>query len=346
MSLFLFFFTAGLSLYFYFCIQPYLGFTLANYSLAQNFTFHFLSLFMLLILAFFCETHDNGNQRSFKNLFKDDLLIALVALSLLTVFGFFRSFQASSFVEEWGLITWLPAPFLYLASTKWPKQGVVYSSIITLFVYLFWLPQTFNANVFMFFIFGLAALSMPALKRFAIIPLCAVIVFSACLEVVGGVLASGVALLLVLRFSVRFKWICTLVAFVVLFIVVSSISPRSILLRIDFWKQAFSYISAAPVFGNGFGLEYTVLGTDIVVRHAHNMFISTFVELGLIGFVVICFFVRSIFKRWEFFPSHSKALILGYGVWSLIDVPLLWWPSLMFFIIAISQIDDSKLRSL
>lgn len=70
----------------------------------------------------------------------------------------------------------------------------------------------------------------------------------------------------------------------------STFSYRTIL-----WEQAFSYISANPVFGSGYQLEYKI--GELVTDHAHSTYLDMFSKYGIVAFIPFIFLIYLTIKN-------------------------------------------------
>lgn len=112
-----------------------------------------------------------------------------------------------------------------------------------------------------------------------------------------GILATLFSFLLLVTFSPRNKKAAFGVAVVIgmMFVFFQVVAPGmlsrlnevSISNRIEIWKQALDAFVASPYFGQGYqtGFEATVPGLKNVFLSAHNTFIATLRDGGLIGLV-------------------------------------------------------------
>lgn len=104
-------------------------------------------------------------------------------------------------------------------------------------------------------------------------------------------------------------------------------------LMADAWKLFIEH----PVLGVGFG-QYVVMRHAILYplggadmgnsTHSHNLIFNVLAELGLIGFIVLVFFVficaRPLFtqKKWASSQTFFFGLLLVIGIYSLLEFPL------------------------
>ncbi|MDA7820002.1 O-antigen ligase family protein [Flavobacteriaceae bacterium] len=89
----------------------------------------------------------------------------------------------------------------------------------------------------------------------------------------------------------------------------------SVNLRLMYWKGGLKQISKSPIIGVGVGnwklnsLEYdsTYMNNYQVQYHMHNDFLQVFAELGIIGFLLFCYFIFLIgwrLLKYSFNKSH------------------------------------------
>ena len=89
----------------------------------------------------------------------------------------------------------------------------------------------------------------------------------------------------------------------------------SVNLRLMYWKGGLKQISKSPIMGVGIGnwklnsLEYdsTYMNNYQVQYHMHNDFLQVFAELGIIGFLLFCYFIFLIgwrLLKYSFNKSH------------------------------------------
>jgi len=87
--------------------------------------------------------------------------------------------------------------------------------------------------------------------------------------------------------------------------------------RLDYWITAFKVFKSSPLTGRGF-YSYGVLSRShlpYVVAHAHNSFLQTLAELGLIGLVALGWLILSI----------SRYLYYSRRYFRRRDLACLWW---------------------
>ena len=131
--------------------------------------------------------------------------------------------------------------------------------------------------------------------------------------------------------------ICVLVLVVFTPVVVSRFLQGGDSLRIDLWRSAASIFVDHPLFGGGPGtwvqlkIPANPPGTsNIIVAHAHNMYIQAAAELGLVGLAALLFLViatgRRLLGAWRSAPVplsvETGAVIVGLSAFagqSLVD---------------------------
>src|SRR3990170_148023 len=131
--------------------------------------------------------------------------------------------------------------------------------------------------------------------------------------------------------------VCVLVLVVFTPVVVSRFGQGGDSLRIDLWRSAASIFVDHPLFGGGPGtwvqlkIPANPPGTsNIIVAHAHNMYIQAAAELGLVGLAALLFLViatgRRLLGAWRSAPVplsvETGAVIVGLSAFagqSLVD---------------------------
>lgn len=122
--------------------------------------------------------------------------------------------------------------------------------------------------------------------------------FGALLHRAGGIRALGSRRLIVGLAVV----ICG--AVVAVPIVVSRLGQAGELLRFDLWRSALAILLAHPILGGGPGTwvqlkvaANPVGATNIVVPHAHDLFVQTLAEVGIVGSLVLLVLVAMVVRR-------------------------------------------------
>ena len=76
------------------------------------------------------------------------------------------------------------------------------------------------------------------------------------------------------------------------------------LLRLDLWRSALSIVSAHPLLGGGPGtwVQLKVAAnpdgaTNLIVAHAHDLFVQTLAEVGILGSLVLILVVVAVVRR-------------------------------------------------
>jgi O-antigen ligase len=98
--------------------------------------------------------------------------------------------------------------------------------------------------------------------------------------------------------------------------VVSSLSENSA--RSEYWRIAFEMWRSAPLFGTGLwsGLIYQPLG------HAHNLWLNTLAEQGIMGVLTLGAFVAALWRElWRGKQWWALASFAALNVHSLFDTP-------------------------
>ncbi len=73
--------------------------------------------------------------------------------------------------------------------------------------------------------------------------------------------------------------------------------------RLDFWKDSLNAIRDFTLTGSGFGTyvdiypSYQTVNGDLTVDHAHNDYIETLVQGGLVGFTLAALFIITLFTK-------------------------------------------------
>jgi len=115
------------------------------------------------------------------------------------------------------------------------------------------------------------------------------------------------------------------------------LSPAfSIVMRLNYWQDAFEIIKARPFLGIGLG-NFNL----IYSRYAHNSFLQFWAEAGLIGIVSLFWLVFSVLKnkvdKIKDFPGDREKIVLlsclaafiFHNLWDfgffLPEVSLIWW---------------------
>jgi len=111
--------------------------------------------------------------------------------------------------------------------------------------------------------------------------------------------------------------------------------------RFDYWESAFESFIDNPIIGSGLGnfkIKSIFYGADYikgytVPYHAHNDFIHTATELGILGFIsyfgsflILAFYLLRLFRK---SPSHKQSgsiilflVLVGYGIDAFFNFPV------------------------
>ena len=124
--------------------------------------------------------------------------------------------------------------------------------------------------------------------------------------------------------------------------------------RIHFWSTSLQIIRDNPVFGTGlesFGVAFTKYDTwngTARVEQAHNDYLQTLTDSGIIGFICIAFFVFLLFRKSfrlikstpNIFRRHvaigALAGCFGILIHSFVDFPLRTNANMLFFLILVA----------
>lgn len=88
-------------------------------------------------------------------------------------------------------------------------------------------------------------------------------------------------------------------------------SDQSAAERIVWMKESLNQISEHPFLGVGIGgAGIKLIGYD-ENAYPHNHFIETYLEAGLPGFIIICFFWITIFSQFKFLTADKRYLVLN-----------------------------------
>ena len=114
---------------------------------------------------------------------------------------------------------------------------------------------------------------------------------------------------------------------------------NSIIQRLNYWLTAISMIKEHPIVGVGPGnfqevfLKYKV-GLDTDTRYAHNIFLHTWSETGLLGLVGVLYLIIRFFQKFKIRPEDKFIFLSGLAfiLHNLIDnsyfIPqlgIIWW---------------------
>jgi len=131
-----------------------------------------------------------------------------------------------------------------------------------------------------------------------------------------------------------------------------SVIPHQILIhgseepRIEAVKLSFEIIRKYPLTGIGYGKEtFSKHYPDTYVKHAHNIFLNTAVETGLVGLALLAAILGIVLKNFLFAIWHEKtpekrlllsgifASFIGFLFLNLFDYMYHGWPGQMFWMI-------------
>lgn len=162
-----------------------------------------------------------------------------------------------------------------------------------------------------------------------------------------------VSFLFLIWYLIRMKRAKTLTKFAVVFcivgLIIASIMPplffqrvQSIITlsdrgggRLDIWKVYSSVILRHPFLGVGLegGRSFFVRYSDAVIRERvpHNIYILSWAELGIVGFILLLLIIGSLFK--QIFLSFSK-VVIGSSEWRIGLIIILNFISLLILGIA------------
>lgn len=100
--------------------------------------------------------------------------------------------------------------------------------------------------------------------------------------------------------------------------------------RLLIWEQSVRFVKAHPLIGTGIG-TYKLLGISVptldksapnAVRWAHNEFLQTSVEIGLVGAILLILWVCREFLRSNAQTAAFSASLVSIAVLSLVNMPL------------------------
>ncbi len=116
--------------------------------------------------------------------------------------------------------------------------------------------------------------------------------------------------------------------------------------RIEAVKLSFEIIRKYPLTGIGYGKEtFSKHYPDTYVKHAHNIFLNTAVETGLVGLALLAAILGIVLKNFLFAIRHEKtpekrlllsgifASFIGFLFLNLFDYMYHGWPGQMFWMI-------------
>jgi O-antigen ligase len=92
--------------------------------------------------------------------------------------------------------------------------------------------------------------------------------------------------------------------------------------RLDLWKLTMQKIEARPLLGYGFGRR--ILGDELVretdnllMNHAHNLFLSTWLQTGIVGLVLFVLLLGAVIARYARFLRHPDSRLAVIGILGL-----------------------------
>lgn len=109
--------------------------------------------------------------------------------------------------------------------------------------------------------------------------------------------------------------------------------------RMQIWDQALGVIGAFPLLGAGLGTfphvfpAFRDTGPGVGLAHAHNDFLETAAEIGLVGWVLLLVGAVLVGRRWLRRPAVDEAGLVGYA--SMTGVVALGFHSLTDFNLSI-----------
>ncbi len=222
------------------------------------------------------------------------------------------------------IAVWFAYLGFYFLGSYWTDAEIHRAAALALVPYglASFLPWE-NPNVIAFNLLGLILLAAPALGWKLYSPFYILLAWP--LNSVGGCLAGLIASR---PYALRF----TLYALLPLTLIGCWLNPTGYTYRLQFWAEAWQNFLLFPIWGIGLG-NYHLAGW----WHAHNIIATTAAETGLIGLAGLAVLVWSIIRRWLALPAWAAAVVLAYGVWSLVDEPLHFWGAAFIFFLALSR---------
>jgi O-antigen ligase len=119
-------------------------------------------------------------------------------------------------------------------------------------------------------------------------------------------------------------------------------------MRMKIWKFAFEQIRLTPLFGRGpMTCAFVSFNSGEIIPHAHSIFIDTFLNYGLFGFILIVMYFKKFFStviRICFKENKNKitSLIIAISAAALVhgltDLTLMWIQTLPLFLFILSGI--------
>lgn len=219
---------------------------------------------------------------------------------------------------------WLGYLGFYYLAQKWTDREIQQAALLVLLpIALAALLPWDNANVLAFHLLGLALLAMPLDWPILAGAMALLVTPLAC---VGGILAGLLAALH--RFNLNWRPLSLSLSLSLL--LGGWLNPSGYQFRLHFWQAAWSQFLIAPLWGIG---RFELGG----FWHAHNIIATVAVESGLIGLAGLGLLVWAIARRWPALPTWAAAVVLAYGVWSLVDEPLHFWGAGFIFFLALSR---------
>ena len=81
---------------------------------------------------------------------------------------------------------------------------------------------------------------------------------------------------------------------------------RNVMQRLEIWNFTSEKINGSPFVGHGFGAARSISATSINIAntnwkamplHPHNSFLQVWLELGLLGVLILCYYLHLLFKN-------------------------------------------------
>jgi exopolysaccharide production protein ExoQ len=127
--------------------------------------------------------------------------------------------------------------------------------------------------------------------------------------------------------------------------------------RVDIWRPLLDFASRSPLFGTGYGGFYApgndelqeIFSSQFILAQAHNGYLAIYVELGMVGLILLGTFILSYCSRVRRELNHS----FEWGVFGICLLPMLllhnysevgflqssnyFWSIMVFLVIVFSE---------
>ena len=226
--------------------------------------------------------------------------------------------------------TWTAYLAIYSLSTAYLTPAITRAARWAFWVFLpLGLIAGFNSNVAAFNVVGLAMLAGGWW------PLAAAALACMWLTSFGGLLAIGAAVVVLMPCAWYYRGAIMATA-APLFM----LNYNSWLVRQRFLIYAWNEFRLSPIFGYGPGNCNPVgYSADHYFKfwHAHNIIATAAAELGLVGLAALGVFGLLVAKNWQKLPLTAATMLIGFGLWSMVDEPLRFWGPGAMVMIALSR---------